>query len=133
MKKVLVTILSLIYLITSTGATIHMHYCMGRLVEWGLQYDSKKKDKCSNCGMKNSVSKKGCCKDEQKHIQIEKDQKGSAFQYNFNKQLDVLSSYSIAECTLVYLISPVLEYTTTHAPPFKEKAPLFVRNCIFRI
>ena len=106
---------------------------MGRLVEWGLQYDSKKKDKCSNCGMKNSVSKKGCCKDEQRHIQIEKDQKAAAFQYNFNKLSNVLTFYSIIEYTPVYHISPVLEYTTAHAPPFNERVPLFVRNCVFRI
>src|SRR6266516_5502726 len=95
MKKFLVFILSLVYLTGSTGATVHMHYCMGKLIGWSLQHDSKKKDQCRKCGMKNSTNKKGCCKDEQKHIQIEKDQKGSALQYNFNKQSDVLDSYSI--------------------------------------
>ncbi|HKB43867.1 MAG TPA: hypothetical protein VKC90_05750 [Chitinophagaceae bacterium] len=133
MKKFLVFILSLVYLTGSTGATVHMHYCMGKLVGWSLQHDSKKKDKCRKCGMKNFANKKGCCKDEQKHIQIEKDQKGSAFQCNFNDQFDALASWSTTKSASAYIISPVLEYTTTHAPPFKEKAPVFIRNCVFRI
>src|SRR5258708_39522872 len=124
MKKFFVFILSLVYLTASTGATVHMHYCMGKLVEWGLQQDPKKKDKCSKCGMKNLANKKGCCKDEQKHIQIEKDQKGSAFRCNFNKQFNVPASYSITENICAYNISLVLEFTTTHAPPFKQKSLL---------
>ena len=133
MKKFLVFILSFIYLTASTGATVRMHYCMGKLVEWSLQHDSKNKDKCKKCGMKNSANKKGCCKDEQKHIQIEKDQKDATLQYNFIKQSHAPASYSITESVFIYIISPVLEFTTTHAPPFKEKAPAFIRNCVFRI
>jgi hypothetical protein len=133
MKKLVVVILAFLYLTASTGATIHLHYCMGKFVEWSLQHDSKKKDRCSKCGMKNSANKKGCCKDEQKHIQIEKDQKGNAFQYNFDKRFDNLVSYSIVADFSPYHISSVLGYITTHAPPFKEKAPVFIRNCVFLI
>ena len=133
MKKLIVVILAFLYLATSTGATIHLHYCMGKLVEWGLNHDSKKKDKCNSCGMNNSADKKGCCKDEQKHIQIEKDQKTAAFQCDFNKQFEAPALYSVVESTASYCISPVLEYTTTHAPPFKEKAPAFIHYRVFRI
>src|SRR5436190_9896017 len=115
MKKLLVFILSLVYLTASTGATVHMHYCMGKFVAWSLQHDSKTKDKCKKCGMKNSANKKGCCKDEQKHIQIEKNQKSTTLQYNFNKQFDVHATYSIIVTFPAYNISPILEHATTHA------------------
>jgi hypothetical protein len=36
MKKFITAILAVLYLGTSSGATIHMHYCMGKLAEWGL-------------------------------------------------------------------------------------------------
>lgn len=49
MKKFLVAILALLYLTTSTGATVHMHYCMGKLIDWGFTHS--KKDSCENCGM----------------------------------------------------------------------------------
>ena len=67
MKKFLTTILALVYLATSTGATIHLHYCMGRLFSWSLvDKDSKT---CGQCGMPKSGKdahclsfKDGCCK-----------------------------------------------------------------------
>ena len=46
------------------GATVHMHYCMGKLVDTSLMHDDE--HLCGKCGMKKSTQKKGCCKDEQK-------------------------------------------------------------------
>ncbi|HEY4206556.1 MAG TPA: hypothetical protein VGM31_07085, partial [Puia sp.] len=80
MKKVLVTILAFLYLSTSMGATVHLHYCMGKLVGWGLLDNGGKA--CLSCGMLKQaagdgcmVAMKGCCHDEQKLIKNEKDQK----------------------------------------------------------
>lgn len=74
MKKFLVAILALLYLTTSTGATVHMHYCMGKLVDWGFAHS--KNDSCENCGMsKKNEKNKGCCKDEHKQVKLEQDQK----------------------------------------------------------
>jgi len=140
MKKILVTILALVYLVASMGATVHLHYCMDKLVAWGLGNEKNGKKSCPYCGMakttkdKHCISQKdGCCKDEQKQVKIEKDQDATSFQYNFSKQFEVLSSYSLVSYFPTYIISPVLEFPTTHAPPFEEKVPVFVRNCVFRI
>ena len=141
MKKLLATILALIYLSTSVGATLHLHYCMNKLVAWGFEIGQTNNKSCPYCGMVKTTSdkhcfkqSKGCCKDEQKHIKIEKDQKAAAFQYNLSKQIDGLISYSSTiEGSSPYIISPVLQYPTTHAPPSFEKVPVFIRNCIFRI
>jgi hypothetical protein len=74
MKKLLSAMLALLYLGTSVGATVELHYCMGRLVEWSLWH--KDNSICSNCGMeKKHELTKGCCKDEYKQIKIDKDQK----------------------------------------------------------
>jgi len=73
MKKALAFILAVLYLSTSMGATIHLHYCMGRLASWGLLDHSS--NACSFCGMlKKTAGKqctamqKKCCRDEHKHI-----------------------------------------------------------------
>lgn len=74
MKKVLAAILAVLYLGTSTGATVHIHYCMGELADMGLGKNKSKT--CGKCGMEKSDEKdNGCCKDEQKFIKNTTDQK----------------------------------------------------------
>ena len=74
MKKVLAAILALLYLSTSTGANIHMHYCMGEMADWGLGHNKSKT--CGKCGMEKSDEKdNGCCKDEYKFLKNSSDQK----------------------------------------------------------
>ena len=74
MRKSLVFILALLYISTSVGATMHMHYCMGKLVSRGFaQNDS---EYSSDCGLKESNQKnKGCCKDEKRFLKNDTDQK----------------------------------------------------------
>ena len=47
MKKFITAILAVLYLGTSSGATIHMHYCMGKLADWGLGHKNSKT--CGQC------------------------------------------------------------------------------------
>src|SRR5882724_8707940 len=82
MKKFLVTILALVYLTSSVGATLHLHYCMDKLVAWGLGHEKSDKKSCPNCRMSQSTTdkhcvkeSKGCCKDTQKQVKLENDQK----------------------------------------------------------
>lgn len=72
LKKLFVTILSIIYLTASAGATVHSHYCMDKLVSWGL--DAKSEKLCKNCGMDKSASA-GCCQDSKKQVKLQGDQK----------------------------------------------------------
>lgn len=117
------------------GATLHLHYCMGKLISWGLA-DHETKN-CSFCGMpKNNpvceIAGKGCCKDEHKHIQTEKDQKASEFSFQSLKYFPVVFiAYNNLQTN--YQHSTVIEYPTANSPPFSKKVPLFVFNCIYRI
>ncbi len=133
MRKILFSILAVLYFGLSTGATIHMHYCMGKLVESALWHNSSKVgDKCSNCGMSNKKSK--CCKDEHKHLQIEKDQKAN----DLNSQ-----NFSFSEVQI--LNTPFFEYKTAirnslfglnsyaNAPPDNLFVPIYIRIQVFRI
>jgi hypothetical protein len=63
MRRVLVTILTIFYSYYSIGATIHVHYCMGELVETSLFGTSDKA--CGKCGMEKHSENDDCCKDVQ--------------------------------------------------------------------
>jgi hypothetical protein len=62
MKRFFVTILSILYLASAMGATVDVHYCMGKSV--GANFVHKDDDKCRKCGMHKSNTK-GCCQDKQ--------------------------------------------------------------------
>jgi hypothetical protein len=138
MKKFLTTILALLYLSASMGATIHLHYCMGKLISWGLiDRDSKN---CTFCGMAKDdpamhcqSGMKGCCKDEHRHIKIDKDQKATESGYKFQSPpFDILSTcFGIPRDS--YFSAHVVINPNINAPPDLTKVPVFLRNGNFRI
>jgi len=130
MKKILVTILALVYLSVSSGATVHVHYCMGKLMSWSLS--DKKDGNCGTCGMQKSVHK-GCCQDEQKQLKIEKDQKVSGSAFQFLTQSSVVVAHSYLNLPTVYTLAGLLDSPVAHAPPQPAAVPIFVLNRNFRI
>lgn len=138
MKKILIGILAFLYLSTSVGATIHFHYCMGKLVAWGLT-DNGSED-CTLCGMPKQharegcvIAMKGCCHDEQKQIKNEKDQKPS-------QVFPALVQPSPAVVILLHNIwqdkfinSDIAGQPPINGPPVSYTVPFFLRNCNFRI
>ena len=130
MKKLLITITALVYFAVSSGATVNLHYCMGKLMSWDLL--DKSQGKCDSCGMEKT-GHKGCCHDEHKQLKVEKDQKvsESAFQFLF------ISAAVIAPVHMglpvVYFSNLVTNNPTAHAPPHLGGVPIFVLNRNFRI
>jgi hypothetical protein len=130
MKKLLVTILSIVYLTVSSGATVNLHYCMGKLANWDLS--ASQSNQCGFCGMKKAKHK-SCCKDEQKKLQIEKDQKTSesVFQFVQNSTAVVLVHHAIVP--VFYFSSIAVQTPVAHAPPDTGSVPDYIRFCHFRI
>lgn len=60
MRKFLSIVISIIYLFSSAGATVQVHYCMGEQVGAGLTH--KDDQHCPKCGMEKTYGN-GCCKD----------------------------------------------------------------------
>src|SRR4051812_34259421 len=83
MKRLVATILAVIYLATSSAASISMHYCMGKA------YNEKGavKDKCGKCGMKKA---KGCCADEVKVIKVQDNHLSADKHINFSPPVAIL-------------------------------------------
>jgi len=131
MKKFVVTILSIVYLTSTVGATVHYHYCMDKLVDWGLWHNGDKQ--CGKCGMDKSLEKNnGCCKDEHKQVKLETEHKGVA-----SYQLTALSFAVLPtpafEIEDVKLPTVTEENPLSHAPPRRGEIPVYIRNCVFRI
>jgi len=140
MKKVFAAILAFIYLSASMGATVHLHYCMNKLVAWSFVKEKINRKSCSYCGMAKTTpdnhcrkQTKGCCKDEQKQIKIAKDHKAVNASFNFVKPLLQITDNSSFASSSFIVPSPTLEYPNTHAPPRAGNISLFLRNGVFRI
>lgn len=117
MKKLVLTILTIFYLGVSSGATVHFHYCMGQLIEWGLSETNA--EECSSCSRKESETEK-CCKDQSQQFKVEKSQKAAPSAYEFNlPQLD-LSLASFIETPQIF---SSLERSTTLAFSHSERRP----------
>ena len=135
MKRVIASILAVIYLSTSMGATVHLHYCMGRLVGMDL-VDHGRKD-CTSCGMSKahpmdgcSVAMKHCCHDEHKHVQNDRAQKPAQGWGAWNG-VPVLALLPYQAWNEPMVVSIALTRPVANGPPLAEK--VFLRNCNFRI
>ena len=137
MKKVFASILAVLYLSTSMGATVHLHYCMGRLVEWGLvDHESRA---CISCGMAKdapmagcSVGMKNCCHDEHKHFQGDRAQKPVQAWVEWNLA-PALVPLPVSGWKVPVVIAPAIGQPVANGPPLVGGVPVFLRNCNFRI
>jgi hypothetical protein len=114
------------------GATIHFHYCMGKLVSWGLLASDG--TKCSKCGMeKKSKSANGCCKDDQKQLKVDKDQKLTENSPFVNKlALEVVHVFA-PENYFDLPNTTSQDFPRDNAPPLGIVTSLFLLICVFRI
>lgn len=130
MKKFFASILILLYFASTSGATVYMHYCMGRLVDVTLQQSAKQT--CSKCGMvKNPQSNKDCCKDKQQQVKIEKEHQKTETVFQPLVPIAPVTAYTEGPAVSIYSITE--ENPTSNAPPRSSGPALFKRNCVFRI
>lgn len=131
MKKFVVFILAFVYLSLSVGATVHLHFCMDKLVSSGLWHD--KDDKCGKCGMEKSQEKdNGCCKDEHKQVKLETEHKG-AVTYSLSELISFALPTPVFEVPVINLPTVTEQNPLSHAPPRSGDIAVYIRNCVFRI
>lgn len=126
MKKILVIVLMLVYGLSSTGATVHLHFCCGKLDD--ISFSSIEKKTCST----KTVSTKKCCDSKHVELKVKADQEPGA------KWIMVLKDPSTSVYTTSYYLLaptkkiPVNAYAT--GPPLPASlVPLFIKNCVYRI
>lgn len=129
-KKFVVAIFAVFYLAISSGFTVHLHYCMGKLANLDLFQGNK--NKCGICGM-HKKNAKGCCKDEHKVVKFTHDQKSDDNTVIKIKQLTkLLPSVVVVEYSSVLSQTEYKERYNLPPPHFRS-TPVFIRNCNFRI
>lgn len=132
MKRILLTIVAFFYLGTSSGATVHFHYCMGELVKWGLT--SQKEGNCEFCGMtKNATKKSSCCKDDYKQAKVDQSKKATQLVYEFKQFSAVIQPTFRNDAYQVALSALKTNTVFSNAPPERLSVPVFIRNCTYRI
>ena len=130
MKKAFAILLAVIYLVSVSGASLHFHYCMGKMQNWSIGYDNSKED-CPVCGM---TQKKGCCEDQHHSIQTDKQYSPSTVSISISK-ISIEPLYHSEQFTLLnYTAINSTHSSLANAPPGRMKnIPIFIQNCTYRI
>jgi hypothetical protein len=132
MKKLIVSILAFLYITSTCGATVYLHYCMGKQVSFSFMPEHSVS--CHKCGMKKTGDKKGCCKDEKKVIKSGTNQGLSALNFStgIQKKITFIGSdyYSFSKPVLLSKINISSE---DHGPPGNNPVPFYLMNCLLLI
>jgi len=131
MKKFAVVILALIYLGTSNGIMVQMHYCMGMLVGWGLGVQNS--NICSGCGMEESAAKdKDCCKETHKFFKADSDAKITGPAFELAQQVPLAPPVTFIELPATNQCS-FSDSPINHPPPLNHSIPAYILYHDYRI
>lgn len=132
MKRFITILLTFLYVGVSSGNSLYLHYCMGELQGMSLSQDQG--DHCDNCGMLKSRSvKKGCCEEKQQHFKIDKDQKTSSYDFQFNALYPVTLTPKYSDIFPLHSTSISESFPVNQAPPDLTSQPVYLLNQAFRI
>ncbi|HJW17406.1 MAG TPA: hypothetical protein VJ499_09800 [Flavisolibacter sp.] len=126
MKKLLTTIVLIVYAVMSTGFVVSLHYCMDKVNS--AQLGDKSSDKCDRCGMHKDGH---CCWDDIKVVKIQTSHLSS------NNTVDippvspvVISNHN--HILLGHFQARQANEPIAHGPPV-SKQDTYLAICVFRI
>ncbi|RYE13962.1 MAG: hypothetical protein EOP45_20385 [Sphingobacteriaceae bacterium] len=128
MKKMLLAILSCLYLVVTSGMQVQHHYCMGHLKATTVGFHENKK--CGTCGMEAGST--ACCHDESQWLKLnDKHQAVASIAYiPTSLALDIPSVY-------YFFLQPIVQHLVIQRASNNSPPPLLAdRNvlyCVFRI
>ena len=129
MKKILVAILLFTYAFAASGASVELHYCMGKLIGWDIDYTSK--HECRQCGMRTKPAK-GCCDNKQLQAKVDKEQQAVYYNISFlTEQVAIVPL--IPNTDEVLSNATIITNPAIHGPPLIDHTPIYLSNCNFRI
>lgn len=132
MKKILVALIAFLYITATTGATVHLHYCMGKKADWNLIKTNSKT--CNKCGMKKTANEdNGCCKDELKFIKDNSAQKITESGFNITESFIVTLPPSFIEIAHGNYQLITNSFFTSHSPPIINSVAVYILHCTYLI
>ncbi len=128
MKKYIIILLMLVYGLPSTGASLHLHFCCGKLDD--VSFSITHKSGCTEEETDNKV----CCNNVALDLKIDADQEPLAKLMPLPNLVPAITSHfytwqnAILPAAAMYTANPV------HGPPLAGgMLPVYIRNCVFRI
>jgi hypothetical protein len=128
MKKLFIILIMLVYGLSSSGMSVNLHFCCGKLDD--ISFSSQKEKGCTKD--EDSFSKKRCCDDKHLEFKLKSDQEPSTKWIQTYKQLTAPIFTTASYIFWQPQHQPVNELAT--GPPLgASRLPLFIRNRVFRI
>lgn len=132
MKKFITTLLAVFYLVTTSGATVHMHYCMGELASLSLSKNIA--PSCAVCGMeKKEQSGKDCCKDDHKVLKDDSAQKLAENNLQMVKLVSIAIPASFTQVPTDDFPTITVENQTRYIPSRSYGVPIYIFKQTFLI
>lgn len=130
MKRILTSIIALVYFVISSGLVMSVHYCMGKISSVDLSHNST--ETCV-CGMPlKETSGKGCCKTEFKMMKLEDNHKAAYAFYDVQTPV-ILLPKSISLFEQIDEVTSAKVYADINGPPLLSEQDTYLLNCVFRI
>ena len=139
MKRFFAALLAILYLTLSSGASVHAHYCMGKMAGAKLSHAAAEGDEghtCALCGMKKASGNGGCCHDEETTFKASDTEQGSiSGPVIFSQPALVLPlvAGSIQDKRALRQSSPASGLWANGPPIRPLSCPIYIRVCSFRI
>ncbi|QEH42472.1 hypothetical protein [Chitinophaga sp. XS-30] len=132
MKKIVALILAVLYMASSTGATFHMHYCNGKLVDVALWHGEQ--HPCEKCGPETGICAKSCCEDEHKTVKLDNDQQSKESSVHFMQPAGaVIPLHSKPDFSAAAVLPVKYTHRVSHAPPRVNPVETHILYCTFLI
>lgn len=136
MKRLLISLLALLYLAAGAGFTLRDHYCMGERIGSVIEHPAHHDDshRCDRCGMVKKTSDNGCCKDEVKVLKTSPDQMmAKALVMQAPVLVATLPSLPALPQPAATVLPAALPAAPAHGPPLASGVPIFLRVRNLRI
>ncbi len=124
MKKFLAILLIGLYITTTSGVVLSIHYCMGEVS--GVAIGHTQSNNCATCGMDNQ----GCCHDDFKVVKVSDNHQAPLMADDLQKFFVPAPEPVTHHFSYLPLRSGSYHYQA-HAPP--SPGSLNILYCVFRI
>jgi hypothetical protein len=124
MKKFLAIFLMVIYITTTSGIALSIHYCMGDISS--VRIGQNASTSCPTCGMENE----GCCHDDFKVVKLT-DSHQAPFMVNELQKPAIVTPEHVIPVYTTLLAHESYIFQQDHSPPPAHS--LNILNCVFRI
>lgn len=130
MKKLIVLILSLVYLSTSSGMVLNVQYCFDKVSSFSLNGFGNE-DSCCGAIVEKS---QGCCSDEVKVIKPQESHEGAFASYLFNNPIQPFSTpRSFIDPPFIGPLRDQILRIRDSGHLLPADSEIYIKNCVFRI